>query len=269
MRTRTIALPKSTRWAMLLLMVLSSVLVIHPAQAATARDFSVVAHRGDHAATTENSIQALDLAALNGATTMETDLHLTKDGYFAVMHDNTLARTTNCTGYVHSRTRYDLRHNCRLDNGEVVPFVNGLLHRAHARGLNVILEIKDDQLDRWTVSKITTLMELVSTNGMTDRTMYLSFDDAVLRRVEAASPANDTTYIYDGTLATVPEMEAMGVDNASVAAWAVTHAAGHAVYGRNTAASTDWQTFADAGVDGVLTDDLSGYVAWRSPTPSE
>jgi glycerophosphoryl diester phosphodiesterase/type 1 glutamine amidotransferase len=55
----------------------------------------LVAHRGASAYTPENTVPAFTLAAEQGATFVEFDLQLTKDGQLVALHDNSLERTTD------------------------------------------------------------------------------------------------------------------------------------------------------------------------------
>lgn len=55
----------------------------------------IVAHRGSSAVAPENTISAFRAAQAAGADLYELDVHLTKDGKVVVLHDATLARTTN------------------------------------------------------------------------------------------------------------------------------------------------------------------------------
>lgn len=52
----------------------------------------VIAHRGMVTAGVENSIEALEASAKNGADYVEMDIIMTKDGQFVVSHDNKLKR---------------------------------------------------------------------------------------------------------------------------------------------------------------------------------
>ena len=73
----------------------------------------VVAHRADLVFAPENSIQALSNALFFGADMIETDVRLTKDGEIVIMHDYTVDRTTNGTGYVANLTLDEIK-NLRL-----------------------------------------------------------------------------------------------------------------------------------------------------------
>lgn len=69
----------------------------------------VVAHRGAAAEAPENTMPAFQLAVEQGADAIELDVHLTRDGRLAVIHDPSLDRTTSLTGPVADRTLAQIR----------------------------------------------------------------------------------------------------------------------------------------------------------------
>lgn len=54
----------------------------------------VVAHRGGHLESPENSLAAIDEAIRAGADMVELDVRMSKDGVLVLMHDKSLERTT-------------------------------------------------------------------------------------------------------------------------------------------------------------------------------
>jgi glycerophosphoryl diester phosphodiesterase len=60
----------------------------------------IVAHRGASSDAPENTLAAFALARELGADAIEFDVHITSDNKLVVLHDHTLDRTTNGTGYV-------------------------------------------------------------------------------------------------------------------------------------------------------------------------
>ena len=58
----------------------------------------IVAHRGASGRAPENTMEAFRLGIEAGADAIELDVHLTADGQLAVIHDETLDRTTDRTG---------------------------------------------------------------------------------------------------------------------------------------------------------------------------
>ncbi len=69
----------------------------------------VVAHRGASMQAPENTMEAFRLGVEAGADAIELDVHLTADGQLAVIHDDTLDRTTDRTGAVVERTMDEIR----------------------------------------------------------------------------------------------------------------------------------------------------------------
>jgi glycerophosphoryl diester phosphodiesterase len=60
----------------------------------------IIAHRGASAYEPENTLRAFERAIDMGATVLELDIHLSRDGHPIVIHDAELSRTTNGTGRV-------------------------------------------------------------------------------------------------------------------------------------------------------------------------
>lgn len=70
----------------------------------------VSAHRGGSAeGFPENCIETFELALNYGPTIIETDIVMTKDSVLVLMHDDTLDRTTNGSGYVSDYTYSELQ----------------------------------------------------------------------------------------------------------------------------------------------------------------
>ncbi len=74
----------------------------------------IIAHRGESALAPENTIAACELALSNGASWLEVDVNISRDGELFLHHDDTLERCTNGSGYLVQKTRDELR---KLDAG--------------------------------------------------------------------------------------------------------------------------------------------------------
>lgn len=77
----------------------------------------VIAHRGDWRNAPENSIQAIKNCIDMGVDMVEIDIQETKDGHLVLMHDKTIDRTTNGTGFVKDWT---------LDSLKTLKLIDGL-----------------------------------------------------------------------------------------------------------------------------------------------
>ena len=69
----------------------------------------VVAHRGDHTRTHENSLSAIENAIRAGVDYLELDVRRTRDGEHVLLHDSSLDRTTTGQGRVADLTLAEFR----------------------------------------------------------------------------------------------------------------------------------------------------------------
>ncbi len=100
-------MPRSARALAAVLAVLLPVLgalgLATPA-VATEQPVDVVAHRGSSGAAPENTLAAVRLAISQKADVVENDIQRTRDGELVIMHDTTLARTTDVEQVFPDRT---------------------------------------------------------------------------------------------------------------------------------------------------------------------
>src|SRR5215469_4294841 len=108
----------------------------------------VIAHRGASGHAPENTLAAFQRAVELGATFIETDLHVTRDGRFVAIHDETLDRTTNGKGEVEDFTLDELRQfdaGFWFDRdfaGERIPTLPQILDFSSAHDVVFYLELK-------------------------------------------------------------------------------------------------------------------------------
>lgn len=76
----------------------------------------VIAHRGDWRNAPENSILAIQNSIDMGVDMVEIDVRMTQDSVLVLMHDKTIDRTTNGTGFIWDIT-YDSLQTLYLKNG--------------------------------------------------------------------------------------------------------------------------------------------------------
>ena len=74
----------------------------------------IFAHRGSSVYAPENTLAAFTLAVQQQANVIELDVKLSADGQVVVMHDETVDRTTDGTGWINTLTLAELK---RLDAG--------------------------------------------------------------------------------------------------------------------------------------------------------
>ena len=113
----------------------------------------VFAHRGASAYAPENTLPAFALAANMNAFGVELDVHRTKDGQIAVIHDERIDRVSDGTGKVSELTLEELRqYSFRAGFGDRfgqvdIPTLDEVYELLGPRGLYVNVEIKDSGTD--------------------------------------------------------------------------------------------------------------------------
>ena len=102
-----------------------------------------IAHRGYSGKFDENTMIAFRKAIEYKADGIETDVQLSKDNVPVIIHDETLDRTTDGTGYVKDYTLAELKR-FRTKSGEEIPTLEELLELVADSNLEVLnLELKN------------------------------------------------------------------------------------------------------------------------------
>lgn len=158
-------------------------------------EFEVVAHRGGSLENPENTLTAFEAAAkISPDILIELDVHLSKDGELVVIHDPSLDRTTNGTGFVRDKTVAELKsfdagyrytneigeHNFR-GKGIQIPTLREVLEKITDRRL--IIEIKSDE--PIVEEKIASLIKEFEAQ---DRVMFGSQKSTILARLKKLQP---------------------------------------------------------------------------------
>src|SRR4051812_36147833 len=114
--------------ALVAMTAMASALVLGTASVSSAAPVTcgLAAHRGDHGTATENSLNAMSAAIHDGADYLELDARVSEDGHLFLMHDKTVNRTTNGSGYIKNMTKGQVRA-LRLNDGQYVPYLSGVL----------------------------------------------------------------------------------------------------------------------------------------------
>ena len=100
----------------------SAVALLCFAALCAAADLPVItAHRGGRLEYDDNALGTFKQSVARGVRRFETDIRYTKDHRFAIMHDDTLDRTTTGKGYLEDRTIEELRAIRLRKSGEPIP----------------------------------------------------------------------------------------------------------------------------------------------------
>ena len=102
-----------------------------------------IAHRGASAYEPENTLRAFARAIEMGATMLELDVHLSRDGHLVVIHDPDLSRTTDGSGSAGDMSLAEIQ---RLDAGlgEHVPTLAEVIELVRGRA-QLYIEMKGQQ----------------------------------------------------------------------------------------------------------------------------
>ena len=138
----------------------------------------IVGHRGAAAHEPENTLKSFNTAIKLGITTIEFDVHLTRDEKLVVIHDNTVNRTTNGKGHVRDMDLHDIR--C-LDagNGERIPTLLEVLDLARGK-VAMQIELKG-------LKTGLPVAELISSQNAANICL-ISFSHGMLAEVKKAFP---------------------------------------------------------------------------------
>jgi glycerophosphoryl diester phosphodiesterase len=103
----------------------------------------IMGHRGAPADEPENTLRSFARALAVGVAAVELDVQLTKDGRLAVIHDETLDRTTNGRGPVRDFTLAELK---KLDagRGEPVPSLEEVFDLVQGKA-HLVVELKQPE----------------------------------------------------------------------------------------------------------------------------
>ena len=137
--------------------------------------FDLQAHRGGAGLHPENTLEAFGAALTLGVSTLELDVHLTRDNDVVVSHDPALADAR----LIRQLTRPDLPPTMPL-----LREVAALLDERRAHGVRVNLEIKYDAMAAAELTSradfVAVTLDAIRIDGLVDRTSMQCFDWGVL-----------------------------------------------------------------------------------------
>lgn len=226
-----------------------------------------------------------------GVDEIETDTFLTADGHLVLLHDETLDRTTDCTGDVSSLTAADIapcdaaywwapgqpdtREREGLSyplrgHGISVAFADELFAYAAslgARAPRINIELKIDTQQPLAQQTAQALVELIRQYGLVDRVVVQSFLPTSLDQVKLLDPAVRVSFLAGKTGATSCVAAAafaiargyeilspeFDMQDFDETCVQVAHAAGLEVLPWTVDREGDLQRMIGLGVDGIIT----------------
>lgn len=151
----------------------------------------VFGHRGASAYAPMNTIPAFELAAQQGAHGIELDVHRSSDGSPVVVHDFTIDRTTNGSGYVADMPLAQLKE---FDAGSwfgdafrgvAIPTLDEVFEAVGSR-LFINVEIKSESETTDGVEQV--VADCIARHAMIERVIVSSFNPYALRRFYQIMP---------------------------------------------------------------------------------
>ena len=214
-----------------------------------------IGHRGAGGIAPENTIASFKKAISYGIDAVELDVHCCKTGELVVMHDDTVDRTTDCSGKIADLSFTDLK-KCDAGSGEKIPTLEEVFQIVNRQCI-IDIELKGPQ----TGKPVGDLINIyVSQKGWNfDDFMVTSFKQSLIDEFCRYCPSVLTGLIVTTLLPQYVEKinEKLVVVNKSSVAKALVFAVHKAhkmifVYNANTA--DEIKKFKDLDVDGICTD---------------
>ena len=155
----------------------------------------IVAHRGESFAAPENTLESFTLAWTRGATCVEGDFHLSKDGEIICMHDDNLRRTCGVDRAICSLTLKELReYDAGVWKGEAwrctrIPTLREVLGTMPDYG-EIYIELKS-------VGPIVDALKSLFRSGpwRPEQLTFIAFDETTISEVKKLFPAHKAYWL--------------------------------------------------------------------------
>ncbi|HOJ10025.1 MAG TPA: glycerophosphodiester phosphodiesterase [Clostridiales bacterium] len=164
----------------------------------------IIAHRGASAYAPENTLSSFQKALEMKAGGIEIDVHLTKDGYPVVVHDEKLGRTCNGTGFIKEKTLEELKE---LDFGswfspefanEKIPTLKETMDLIADKNILFNIEIKNGPIFYPGIEKV--VVDMVRMYNMSENVIVSSFNHYSLAEVKNIAPEIKIGLLYSAGL---------------------------------------------------------------------
>jgi glycerophosphoryl diester phosphodiesterase len=172
---------------------------------------SVWAHRGASGYAPENTLEAFQKAIDMKADGIELDVQMTKDGQLVILHDETVNRVSDASGWVKDYTYEDIKKlnvNKKFPEfGRVrIPTLQEVYLLMKDTELMINVELKNgivfyDNLEE-------KVMELTRKLGLEERIIYSSFNHYSVMRLKKLDPCVKTGFLYEDGYLDMPEYAA-------------------------------------------------------------
>ncbi|CAM4406240.1 glycerophosphodiester phosphodiesterase [Paenibacillus tarimensis] len=158
------------------------------------------AHRGASGTSPENTMAAFKRAVELGATGIETDVQMSRDGMLVLIHDESLKRTTGAEGMVGAA---DFAELSQLDAGawfgpefagERIPLLEELLELGKQYRLTINIELKNGMVSYPGMEEA--VIAAVEAHGMEKQVILSSFNHYSMVHCKQLAPGIRTGLLY-------------------------------------------------------------------------
>lgn len=162
------------------------------------------AHRGVSAHYPENTKAAFYAASKLPIAGVELDVHVTADGEVVVIHDETIDRTSNGSGYVKDLTLQQLRSYdygswfSEQYTGESIPTLGEVLELFVATQHRINIELKTDIFPYAGIEAL--VLKEIAKHQMTERVIISSFNHESLQTIVQMAPYIETAALFSEVL---------------------------------------------------------------------
>jgi len=162
----------------------------------------IIGHRGYASVYPENSLIGFEKAIELGVDGIELDCHLTKDGEVVVIHDETVDRVTNGTGWIHEMTLEKIRKlrlrqlpGGRFTDERIPTLKEVLLTLANSTNILINIELKThiilyEQLEE-------KVLDIVAQFANKQHIVYSSFHFPTLVRLQRLDRNADVAFLVN------------------------------------------------------------------------
>lgn len=177
----------------------------------------LVAHRGASGVERENSAAAFIAAGNRSYWGIETDVHVTADGYYVILHDERTGRVADIDIDIEKSTLDEIKKVHLLDfDGRaredlVLPMLSDYVRICKAYGKYAVLELKN----RFTKAQIGEIIDIVGAEGMLPYTIFISFEFDNLIDLKAIDPSLTAQFLtgeWSDDLPNVLAQAGLGLD---------------------------------------------------------
>lgn len=164
----------------------------------------IFAHRGFSSKAPENTMIAFKESLCYEIDGIELDVQMSKDNKLVVIHDETLERTTNGTGFVKDYTYDEL--SC-LDagswfsnnfTGEKIPLLEEVLELIRRHDILINIELKNSLIEYENIER--EVIEMIKEFNILENTIISSFNHYSLRKVRRLNSDINTAILCEALL---------------------------------------------------------------------